>query len=181
MNPWQTEALAEMAKRVIGRARSSGLTIVTAESCTAGALASLLAAAPGAGGVLHGGFVSYSKDFKVASLGVPAELIASQSAVSADVAVAMARCTLERSPGAHLAVAITGVLGPEPDEDGNPVGLLHIAAVHEGRVASERRSGEKEPTAVLRQALACALSLLEDVIATSAASSAEGEAGQKLS
>lgn len=158
------EQIDEMAEAVIARAAKTRLMIVTVESCTAGALTHVLAAAPGAGSVLHGGFVSYSKDFKITCLGVPAELIASETAVSEGVAISMARGALQRSPGAHLAVAITGVLGPEPDEDDNPVGLLYVAAVCGDRLASERLSGKKERSAILDQALASALRLLEKVM-----------------
>lgn len=157
--------LAALAEDVIARAVISKLTIVTAESCTAGALTNLLSSIPGAGDVLHGGFVSYSKDFKIGCLGVPAELIAAQSAVSRDVALAMARCALERSPGADVAVAITGVLGPKEDEDGNPVGLLYVAAVRGTRIEAGKRSGAKEQSAVRREALECALELLDRITA----------------
>jgi len=157
--------LPEMAEAVMAAAGKAGLTIVTAESCTAGALASLLAATPGAGSVLHGGFVSYSKDFKTRCLGVPAGLIAEQTAVSGDVAIAMARCALQRSPGADIAVAITGVLGPEPDEDGNPVGLVHVAAARGEKIASARTSGEGEPAIILHESLQCALELIGHLIA----------------
>lgn len=153
--------LDDLAAQVVGRAAELGATIVTAESCTAGALAHLLSAAPGAGGVLHGGFVSYTKDFKIRCLGVPAGLIEAQSAVCEDVAVTMARCALKQSPDAEIAIAITGVLGPEPDEDDNPVGLVYVAAVAGGWIACERLGGGTERPEILRQALGRALELLD--------------------
>lgn len=153
--------LDELAAGVIGRAAELELTIVTAESCTAGALAHLLSAAPGAGSVLHGGFISYTKDFKIRCLGVPAGLIKTQSAVCEDVAVTMARCALKQSPEAEIAIAITGVLGPEPDEDGNPVGLVYIAALAGDWIVCERLSGGTERREILHQALVRALELLD--------------------
>jgi nicotinamide-nucleotide amidase len=57
---------------------------------------------------------------------VPSDLLAERSAVCRDVAIAMAEGPLARSP-AGVAIAITGVAGPAPDEDGNPVGLIHVA------------------------------------------------------
>jgi nicotinamide-nucleotide amidase len=158
------EKIEDIAEAVIARAAELQLTIVTAESCTAGALSHILAAAPGAGSVLHGGYVSYSKEFKIRCLGVPLELIAAETAVSEGVAVSMARCALKCSPGADVAVAITGVLGPEPDEDGNPVGLLYIAAVCGDRLASERLDGKTERSAILQRALGSALGLLDQVM-----------------
>lgn len=155
------ENLEKFAAAIVGQAAEQHTSIVTAESCSAGALAHLLSAAPGAGDVLHGGFVSYSKEFKIECLGVPADLIASRSAVCEEVALAMARCALKQSPRAGIGVAITGVLGPEPDEDGNPVGLLYVAAVSRDWFACERLSGKTERSEILHQALASALVLLE--------------------
>src|SRR4051812_32607862 len=60
---------------------------------------------------------------KIKSLGISDELLREKGAVCCDVAVAMAQGALARSP-ADLAVSITGVAGPDPDEDGNPVGLV---------------------------------------------------------
>jgi PncC family amidohydrolase len=116
---------AERAERVIAEAQARRLTIATAESCTAGAAAQLLAGAPGAGDVFHGGFIVYTKQQKTIGLGVPAGLIAEHTAVSAQVAQAMAIGAIERS-SADLTLSITGVLGPDPDEDGNPVGLVYF-------------------------------------------------------
>ncbi len=121
------EALTELAASFIGEARSRRLSFVTAESCTAGALATLLSDIPGAGETFFGGFVCYAKDYKEKLLGVPADLIARETAVSDPVARAMAHGALLRS-GCDLALAITGVAGPKPDEDGNPVGLVFVAA-----------------------------------------------------
>ncbi len=118
--------IARLAERVMQTAQRRKLSIVTAESCTAGKLAAALAEADGAGAFLHGGFVTYTKDNKTRALGVPAELLQRKSAVCSEVAMAMAEGALARSP-ADIAVAITGVAGPEPDEDGNPVGFVCIA------------------------------------------------------
>jgi nicotinamide-nucleotide amidase len=114
---------SSLAAEVMAEARSCGLSLVTAESCTAGAVARVLSEVPGAGSHLQGGFVTYSREMKTEALGVPAQLLKQKTAVCAEVAEAMARGALKRSP-AEAAVAVTGVAGPEPDEDGNPVGLL---------------------------------------------------------
>lgn len=120
-------SITELAGEVVSRAAASRLSIVTAESCTAGSLATLLADTPGAGGILQGGFVAYAKACKSAILDVPPELIATETAVSGAVALAMARGALARCRTADLAIAVTCVGGPVPDEDGNPVGLTHVA------------------------------------------------------
>ncbi|HEY7662724.1 MAG TPA: nicotinamide-nucleotide amidohydrolase family protein [Xanthobacteraceae bacterium] len=123
--------LVRAAAEVLAIAERKGLTIITAESCTSGLLASVLSQAPGAGELLDGGFVTYTKRHKTRALGVPAELLRRRGAVCDEVAVAMAEGALARS-AADLAAAITGVAGPEPDEDGNPVGLVCIAVARRG-------------------------------------------------
>lgn len=132
------EALTDLSRQVIARATAARFKLVTAESCTGGALATLLTDTPGAGDVLFGGFVCYDKDFKRTILGVPAALLAKETAVSEDVAVAMARGALDLT-GCDLSIAITGVTGPKPDEDGNPVGLVHIAvALKDGKLDHQK-------------------------------------------
>ena len=132
------EDLKAEAERLVGLAKSKKLTLLTVESCTAGALACALAEAEGAGEVFHGGFVVYSKESKSFAVGVPVEVISKHTAVSAQVAKAMAVGGVERSP-ADIAMAVTGVAGPDPDEDGNPVGLVFISAARrDGRVLEER-------------------------------------------
>ena len=153
-----TSTLASLAKQVFDAAREHNLSIVTAESCTAGKLSTLLSEVPGAGEHLHGGFVTYSKASKTKLLGVSEIVLQQRGAVCADVAVAMAQGALERSP-ANLAVAITGVAGPERDEDGNPVGFVCIAAVREGYapVHTERHYGTIGRARILEEAMADAL------------------------
>jgi len=114
--------LSRLAERALEVAAQRNASIVTAESCTAGKLAALLSEAPGAAERLHGSFVTYTKANKTKSLGVSAALLQRRGAVCREVAVAMAEGALVRSP-ATVAVSITGVAGPDPDEDGNPVGL----------------------------------------------------------
>jgi nicotinamide-nucleotide amidase len=146
---WKSRVLTErlnlpdLAERALAAAGRRNLTIVTAESCTAGKLSALLSEAPGAGEHLHGSFVTYTKANKVEALGVDAGLLKAKGAVCREVAVAMAEGALHRSP-ADVAVAITGVAGPDPDEDGNPVGLVCIAVARDGfgPLPVERKYGE---------------------------------------
>jgi nicotinamide-nucleotide amidase len=160
-----SDQIEQRARRLLEVAQARGLTLVTAESCTAGALATLLADAPGGGDCFHGGFVVYSKENKRATLGVPAGLIEAHTAVSRPVVEAMAAGALARCP-AELAIAITGVAGPEPDEDGNPVGLVHVAAaLRDQRVAHRHCSFAPDERAVLRrQAMGAALELAEELL-----------------
>jgi nicotinamide-nucleotide amidase len=118
--------LADVAEELLRLAKRSNLTLVTAESCTAGLLCLVLSDAPGAAENFHGGFVTYTKAQKSAVLGISSELLREKGAVCPEVARAMAEGALMHST-ADLAVAITGVAGPEPDEDGNAVGRVCIA------------------------------------------------------
>ena len=148
-------------------AKERSLTLATVESCTAGQLAHLLAEAPGAADTLHGGFVVYTKANKTTAVGVPKHLIDRHTAVSGPVAAAMAKGGLEHSP-ADLVAAITGVAGPEPDEDGNPVGLVYIAAASRdgGSKVIEHRFGSIGKPEICRAAIASALQLLEELATT---------------
>jgi nicotinamide-nucleotide amidase len=158
-------SLSELAKKVLAVAEREGASIVTAESCTAGKLAALLSEVPGAGDHLHGGFVAYTKSHKTEALGVSAALLQKRTAVCGEVAAAMAEGALSRSP-ADFAVAITGVAGPEPDEDGNPVGFVCMAVAEDGRkpITLEKRYGDIGRERILQRSMTDALSFLLDVM-----------------
>lgn len=157
--------LEHRAADLLKAAHENSLTLATAESCTAGALAHLLANAPGASESFHGGFVVYTKENKCKALGVPATLIEKHSAVSAEVAEAMARGALERCP-ADLVVSITGVAGPEPDEDDNPVGLVYLAvARRSGPLMSEEHCfGDRSKSEICNAAQERAIELLKKAV-----------------
>jgi nicotinamide-nucleotide amidase len=156
-------SIEKRAAAVLQKAIASGLSLVTAESCTAGALAKAFAQAEGASKYFHGGIVAYTKPMKIKTLGVSPELLEEKSAVCAEVAVAMAEGALARSP-ADIAVSITGVAGPEPDEDGNPVGLVYCAVAQRRGLTQHRRldSGSDIPGKVLDEAMELALRLVEE-------------------
>jgi len=154
-----------MAEDLVARTAREKLTIITAESCTSGLLATVLSEAPGAAKILHGGFVTYTKEHKAVALGVPEELLRSKSAVCDEVACAMAEGALARS-SADLAAAITGVAGPEPDEDGNPVGRVFIAVARRGGPVNcfEKNYGAIGRDAVREAAMADAIATLKRLI-----------------
>jgi len=158
--------LDDLAKRLARLAREKRLTVVAAESCTGGLLAQILCDAPGATDFFHGNFVTYTKLQKIRALGVPADLLQSKGAVCAEVARAMATGALQRSP-ADLSAAITGVAGPEPDEDGNPVGRVWIAVAGRGGAAQDlvHDYGDIGRDAVRRRAVADTLAALMKVAA----------------
>jgi nicotinamide-nucleotide amidase len=143
--------LIECARDVVETLRDRGLTVITAESCTAGLISAALSLAEGASDVLHGGFVTYTKANKTMALGVDAEILAREGSVNARVVQSLCEGALARSP-ADLALAISGVLGPSPDEDGNPVGLIYFCCLQRGGEPSHRRKDYgAQPHNVLRR------------------------------
>jgi nicotinamide-nucleotide amidase len=114
-------------QHVLELCRARGLTLATAESCTGGLVAARLTSVPGSSAVVLGGVVAYSNGVKERELGVPPELIAAYGAVSAEVAAAMARGARERL-GSDIAVAVTGIAGPDGGTPEKPVGLVYLHA-----------------------------------------------------
>ena len=105
--------------------KEKGLTLATAESCTGGRVAERMTALPGVSAVYRGGVVSYWTDLKADVLGVPQEILGTHGAVSEETARAMAEGA-RGITGADIAVSVTGVAGPDPDERGVPVGIVYI-------------------------------------------------------
>ena len=111
---------------VVSLLKEKHLTIGTAESCTGGLLAKRLTDLPGVSQVYKGGIVSYTNEVKHNLLSVPQELLDLHGAVSAPVAQAMAegaRAALH----CDIALATTGVAGPDKDDRGNEVGTMFVA------------------------------------------------------
>lgn len=105
-----------------------GLTLAAAESCTGGLVASRVVETPGASGMFAGGVVAYSNAMKQKILGVSAETLAQSGAVSRECALEMAR-GMRAVSGADIAVATTGVAGPEGGTEKAPVGRVYVAMV----------------------------------------------------
>jgi nicotinamide-nucleotide amidase len=161
------EELNTLANILLTQAKRAGLTIVTAESCTAGLLALLLSDAEGAAEHFHGGFVTYTKGHKTCALGVPGHVLHEQGAVCGTVARAMADGALLHST-ASISAAITGVAGPEPDDDGNPVGRVCIAVARRGQPTRdfERHYGDIGRDVIRQRAVADALRALCEAAAS---------------
>jgi nicotinamide-nucleotide amidase len=120
--------LIRRANEIVRLLKRRRLTIVTAESCTGGLIAAAFSQADGASAVLQGAFVTYTKAQKNNSLGIRRATLAHRGSVTPQIARLMAEGALKRSP-AKIALSVTGVLGPAPDEDGNPVGLVHVCCM----------------------------------------------------
>jgi nicotinamide-nucleotide amidase len=129
MSDDETERLAaDLGRRLIARGRR----VVTAESCTGGLVAGAITAIAGSSDWFDRGFVTYSNDAKIESLGVPPATIAAHGAVSEQTATAMAEGALAHSV-ATIAVAVTGIAGPGGGTPAKPVGMVCIAWSCRGR------------------------------------------------
>lgn len=155
--------LAPAAEALIALCRKQGYRIVTAESCTGGLVAGVLTEIPGSSDVFDRGFVTYSNPAKIDLLGVSPDLLApgGPGAVSEPVARAMAEGAVANSQ-ADIAVAITGIAGPDGGTADKPVGLVHFAiAVRDGETHHRARQfGDLGRSAIRLAAVGEALAML---------------------
>ncbi|MDA0824334.1 MAG: CinA family protein [Proteobacteria bacterium] len=115
--------LEDLARKLGEGLCAQGLQMVTAESCTGGWIAQTATAIPGSSTWVERGYVTYSNRAKVEILGVPEDIIATHGAVSRETAGAMAAGAL-RAAKVDIAVAVTGVAGPDGGTDEKPVGTV---------------------------------------------------------
>ncbi|MBO6730498.1 MAG: CinA family protein [Maricaulis sp.] len=152
--------LTQQAEALLQRARTAGVMIVTAESCTGGLVSALLTEIPGSSDVVDRAFVTYSNEAKTEMLGIPARVIAANGAVSREVALRMAENALLKS-NADIAVSITGIAGPGGSEH-KPAGLVHFGLAVRDRpgMCEVHRFGDRGRDVVRRQSVLSALRLL---------------------
>jgi nicotinamide-nucleotide amidase len=156
--------LIDLAKAVITAAKSRGVRIVTAESCTGGLIGACLTAIPGSSAVYEAGVVTYSNASKSRLLGVPRDAVTQFGAVSDVVASAMAEGALAETD-VDFAVAVTGIAGPDGGTKDKPVGLVFLAIARRNADALVKRyifAGTR--TDIRRAAVAAALELLRGQI-----------------
>ena len=143
------ESLHKLAVAVVEDLTAAGKAVATAESCTGGWVAKSITDSPGSSAVFGYGVVSYSNGAKESMLGVKNETLEAHGAVSESVVEEMARGALRLS-GANIAVAVSGVAGPDGGTDDKPVGTVWFAwAVRDGSNAltdtsCEQFSGDRE-------------------------------------
>jgi len=125
--------------------RGSGLTLSVAESCSGGLIAKRITDIPGSSEYFILGVVTYANSAKERVLGVPKELIEKNGAVSPEVAAAMAEGVRILS-GSHIAIATTGIAGPDGGTAGKPVGTVFIAIASASgcEVLGHRFAGTRE-------------------------------------
>jgi nicotinamide-nucleotide amidase len=155
--------IVALARRVIDENRSIGRRIALAESCTGGLVAAALTEIAGSSAVLDRGFVTYSNEAKQESLSVPSDIIETFGAVSVACVWAMAQGAIEHS-NADIAVAISGIAGPDGGSEMKPVGTVAFARASRtegGEPEAEMRHfGGGSRSEIRRQATIVALELL---------------------
>jgi nicotinamide-nucleotide amidase len=155
--------LLELAERVGEVLKAAKRTMATAESCTGGWVAKVLTDIAGSSAWFERGFVTYSNEAKLENLGVSARAIGAHGAVSEETARQMARGAL-RVTGTNVAVAITGIAGPDGGTKEKPVGTVWfgIAAKSGGKVQvnAQRKRFDGDREAVRRQSVEQALKMV---------------------
>lgn len=163
--PLLATELVEKAREVVEANRASGRTVAIAESCTGGLVCAALTEIPGSSAMFGAGYVTYSNDIKIAALRIHPDVIDTFGAVSVATAWAMARGALAAS-GADVAVAVTGIAGPDGGTLQKPVGTVVFARAEKGASEDDCVADQKlfdasgGRSGVRLQAALCALDLL---------------------
>jgi nicotinamide-nucleotide amidase len=154
--------LFELARQVGQRLLGLGARLVTAESCTGGWIAKAVTDIAGSSDWFECGYVTYSNAAKVRDLGVAPATLARDGAVSEATVREMAAGAL-RISGAQVAVAVSGIAGPDGGTAEKPVGTVWLCAGTQDHLVSlvERFPGDRE--AVRRLSVERALRLVMGV------------------
>jgi PncC family amidohydrolase len=164
MSPSKDEArVDELVHNLAASLDRRGWSLAVAESCTGGGLGARITEIPGSSSYFVGGIIAYQNRIKMDELGVPERLLTEHGAVSQQVAEAMARGCLRRF-SADLAVAITGIAGPEGGSLDKPVGLVYLAAAVHDLVLSRHHHFAGGRSSVRAQAVEAALRLALDAL-----------------
>ncbi len=158
------ERLVALAWEVISANLAIGRRIVVAESCTGGLVSAALTAIPGSSDVFEAGFITYANSAKILNLKVATDILETFGAVSIATAWGMAQGALDRSD-ADVAVAITGIAGPDGGTAQKPVGTVVFARAKRGEnpkdvVADTKQFGDIGRGEIRIQAALVALELL---------------------
>ena len=152
------------ATSLISLSKKLNIQIATAESCTGGLIAGALTEIPGSSAVYKCGYNTYSNDSKSQLLSVSTNDLKKFGAVSETVAIQMAHGALTLS-NVQLAVAVTGVAGPDGGTSEKPVGTVHIAASYLKHATTHERfkfSGDR--TKIRMDTVLAALKMMEALI-----------------
>lgn len=161
----ELEPIATLAQALVTELIAAGQTVATAESCTGGWIAKSLTDVSGSSQAFGYGVVSYSNGAKESILGVDADTLREAGAVSEAVVSAMAIGVLRLS-GADLAVAVSGIAGPDGGSEEKPVGTVWLAWARresgKPRVDAEKRMFRGDRAAIRSQTVILALQGLRE-------------------
>jgi nicotinamide-nucleotide amidase len=158
--------LDELSRELGEACRAAGVVVAAAESCTGGGVGEAITRTPGSSAWFDRGFVTYTNAAKVDLLGVKQETLGSHGAVSEAVAREMALGALNQSD-ADVAVAVTGIAGPDGGTPTKPVGLVWFAwAALDGRRESRFEVFGGDRAAIRHQAVREALRGLVSMVGT---------------
>lgn len=155
------QELVDLARRLGQALRARSLHIAAAESCTGGLVAHLITEVPGSSDYFSGGLVTYSNDVKIALADVPADVLEAHGAVSAQTARAMAEGTRRRL-GVDVAIAVTGVAGPDGGTAAKPVGLTYVSVADVDGTDVRRHVWDSDRSGNKRLSAAAALDFVLD-------------------
>ncbi len=146
----QTE-IGALADRFLKACFRNKILAATAESCTGGLIIAAMTDIPGSSSMVDRGFVTYSNEAKMDMLGVLAATLEAHGAVSSQTAGEMATGALARSR-AGIALAVTGIAGPDGGNAAKPVGLVWFGLALEGKpVVTEKRQFENRGRDFIRR------------------------------
>ncbi len=166
------EGESDLAALVLDQARSQGVRLAVAESCTGGLVGARLTEVPGSSEVFVGGVIAYDNALKIDLLGVPPRLLAEHGAVSEPAARAMAEGAARRFEVA-AAISVTGVAGPGGGTPEKPVGTVWIGCWYKGTLQTRRSLFPGSRQEIRARAAQAALLMLYRRLLAAASSSSE--------
>jgi PncC family amidohydrolase len=149
-----------LSKELNDKFWKEGLTLATAESCTAGNIAAVITAIPGSSHFYKGGIVAYNNEVKINLLGVSPQTLEEKGAVSEETVIEMVKGAM-KSMNSDCAVATSGIAGPTGGTPVNPVGTVWIAAGMKDRIITLKVSGDEGRKRNIEKATLNALQLLQ--------------------
>ena len=145
---------------VIGQLlNNNNLTLATAESCTGGYLAHMITSVPGSSRYFKGSVIAYSNEVKITQLGVSTEDLKQQGAVSEEVAKAMAE-GVRKELNADIAIATTGIAGPDGGTAEKPVGTVWIAYSDKHKTLAKKFNFSRDRTFIVHWSALAALNMI---------------------
>ncbi len=160
---YSTEEGTTLEKAVVDLLKANDLTVTCAESCTGGLLSARLVNVPGVSDFYKFGVTTYSNKAKRRFLNVKKTSLQKNGAVSEQVAVQMAKGAAQLAR-ADVAVAVTGIAGPDGGTEDKPVGLVYIACSVKGEVTVNKYRFSGNRGKVREAAVSAALTLMRSCI-----------------